>query len=64
MEEKKRGKGRPKRPWDAYGGRINVRLSQSDVDQLERLAKEQGLTKSSLARIAIIHYLNGDFREF
>ena len=61
-EKKKRG--RPKAPYEPFSGRLNIRLSKEDISALERLSKERGLSKSTLARLAILHFINGNFIDY
>lgn len=61
MGEGKKKRGRPKGLYDPYAGRLNIRLSTEDVAELEKISKERGMSKSALARLAILHLINGDF---
>lgn len=57
-------RGRPKSYLDAYNAQLNVRMSKDNLDVLDRLSKEKHKSKSELVRLAIMHYINGDFKEF
>lgn len=64
MSGGKKKRGRPKNYVDAYDAQLNVRMPKENIDILEKLSKEKCKSKSELVRLAIMHYINGDFKEF
>lgn len=61
-EKKKRG--RPKAHYDAYDGQLNIRMSKSDINILDKLSKEKNQSKSTFIRNILIRYMNGDFEDY
>lgn len=58
MEEKRRGRGRPARSRELKDQRIAIRLSNSDLELINKLSIEEDLPVAQIIRKAVKLYSN------
>ena len=58
MEEKRRGRGRPPRQRELKDQRIAIRLSNSDLELINKLSVEEDLPVAQIIRKAVKLYSN------